>query len=55
MYNADEVFLTGTAAEGIPVIALDGRTIGAGIPGKATREIMAKFRKLTETEGVEIK
>lgn len=43
LYVADECFLTGTAAEVIPVIDVDGRQVGDGVPGKVTREIMETF------------
>ena len=52
LYIADESFLTGTAAEIVPVICVDGRVIGSGKPGKITRLLMQEFRKLTKTEGV---
>ena len=51
LFNADEVFLTGTAAEIIPVVKIDGRTIGSGTPGPATKKLLQGFRKLTQTEG----
>jgi branched-chain amino acid aminotransferase len=47
IYTAQECFLTGTAAEVIAVISLDGRTIGNGSPGPITRDLMARFRQLT--------
>ena len=47
IFTADECFLTGTAAEVIAVISLDGRVIGSGKPGPITRELMQKFRDLT--------
>ncbi len=47
IFTADECFLTGTAAEVIAVISLDGRVIGRGKPGPITRELMQKFRDLT--------
>jgi branched-chain amino acid aminotransferase len=46
LYTADEVFLTGTAAEVIGVSRLDGRTIGAGVSGPVTRDLAARFRAL---------
>jgi branched-chain amino acid aminotransferase len=46
VYTADEVFLTGTAAEVIPVVKVDGRAIGAGSPGKVTRDLRKRFLKL---------
>lgn len=52
LFNAEEVFLTGTAAEVIPVVKIDGRTIGTGKPGPTTRELMKAFHALTRTDGV---
>jgi len=52
VYNADEVFLTGTAAEVIPAVEFDGRLIGDGKPGRVTRQLMAAFREHTRTTGV---
>ena len=52
LYNADEAFLTGTAAEVIPVVKIDGRRIGIGKPGKTTRKLMSVFRDLTKSDGV---
>jgi len=49
--NADEVFLTGTAAEIIPVVKIDGRSIGKGKPGKFTQNLIKEFRKITRIEG----
>jgi branched-chain amino acid aminotransferase len=46
LYTADEVFLTGTAAEVIGVTKLDGRTIGSGSPGAVTRDLAARFKAL---------
>jgi branched-chain amino acid aminotransferase len=46
LYTADECFLTGTAAEVIPVVDIDGRTIGAGTPGPITARLTADFHKL---------
>jgi len=50
LYTADECFLTGTAAEVIPVVSLDGRAIGDGKPGAATRQLRSLFQKLTRGE-----
>jgi len=50
LYTADECFLTGTAAEIIPVISIDKRTVGAGKPGQITLDLLAKFRGLTQSE-----
>jgi branched-chain amino acid aminotransferase len=46
VFNADECFLTGTAAEVIPVVKVDGRIIGNGRPGKLTRKLIAAFHHL---------
>ena len=46
VYIADECFLTGTAAEVIPVVKVDSRTIGSGQPGPITRDLMERFHKL---------
>lgn len=51
IFTADECFLTGTAAEIIPVVALDGRTIASGKPGKITTGLIADFRKLANSTG----
>jgi branched-chain amino acid aminotransferase len=47
VYIAEECFLTGSAAEIVPVVKLDSRTIGDGKPGKVTRDLTERFRKLT--------
>ena len=52
LFNAEEVFLTGTAAEIVPVTTIDGRVIGAGRPGPVTRQLQSRFRQLTRTQGV---
>jgi branched-chain amino acid aminotransferase len=46
VYIADECFLTGTAAEVVPVVKVDSRTIGIGKPGKITGELKERFHKL---------
>jgi branched-chain amino acid aminotransferase len=46
VYIADECFLTGTAAEVIPVVKVDSRVIGNGEPGAMTRDLIAKFKQL---------
>jgi branched-chain amino acid aminotransferase len=51
VYIADEVFLTGTAAEMVPVVKVDGRVIGNGLPGPVTGQLMAAFREKTRTDG----
>ncbi len=52
VYNADECFLTGTAAEVIPVVKIDGRVIGDGKPGAMTAKLIGKFRALTRKDGM---
>jgi branched-chain amino acid aminotransferase len=54
VYSADECFLTGTAAEIVPVAKVDGRVIGDGRPGPTTRRLMERFREVTLTEGVPV-
>ena len=46
VYIADECFLTGTAAEVVPVVKVDSRTIGEGVPGPVTRQMMKRFHDL---------
>lgn len=50
-YNADESFLTGTAAEIVPVIGIDKRIIGDGKPGKMTTKLISLFREYVKTNG----
>jgi len=47
VFTADECFLTGTAAEIVPVATVDGRTIGTGKAGPVTKKLWAAYRKLT--------
>jgi branched-chain amino acid aminotransferase len=54
VFIADECFLTGTAAEIIPVIKADGRVIGTGEPGPITARMMARFREITRETGTPI-
>ncbi len=51
LFNADECFLTGTGAELIPVIKIDGRFIGNGQPGPITRSLVQKYKALTRVSG----
>ncbi len=51
VFTADECFLTGTAAEVIPVVKLDSRVIGDGRPGPVTQELMTRFHELTRSTG----
>lgn len=55
LFNADEVFLAGTAAQILPVLRIDGRPIGKGKQKSITRKLMDGFHSLTKREGVEIK
>ncbi len=54
IYTADEVFLTGTAAEVIPVTKVDDRIIGDGKPGPITKNLIQEFRALTQKTGTPI-
>ena len=54
IFVADECFLTGTAAEIIPVVKADGRLIGNGKPGPITTRIIARFREMTRQTGTPI-
>lgn len=49
-YNADEVFVTGTVCELVPVIEIDRRTIGEGKPGPVWRRLLTDYRSLVEEE-----
>ncbi len=52
VYTADEAFLTGTAAEIVPAVSCDGRTIGSGQPGPITHQLTERFRTYARGEGV---
>jgi len=54
LYVSKECFLTGTAAEVIPVIEVDGRKIGQGAPGKITRRLIEAFRNYVRQTGTEV-
>ncbi|NLZ43363.1 MAG: branched-chain-amino-acid transaminase [Clostridia bacterium] len=54
LYVADECFLTGTAAEVIPVVEIDGRKIGAGVPGPYTKQLVKLYREKAMAEGTPI-
>ena len=54
IFVADECFLTGTAAEVIPVVELDRRKIGSGKPGPITQRFLAAFRELVNSTGTPI-
>ena len=51
VYRADEIFCSGTMGELAPVVKVDGRAIGEGLPGPLTRRLSNLFRALTEQEG----
>ena len=51
LFNADECFLTGTGAELIPVVKIDGRVIGSGKPGPVTKSLVQKYHALTKISG----
>jgi branched-chain amino acid aminotransferase len=52
VYTADECFVTGTGAELMPVVRVDGRPIGTGAPGGLTQHIGEAYRQLVRSEGV---
>ena len=54
IHTADEVFATGTVAEIVPVVDVDGRVIGDGVPGPLTLRVRELYRGLTSTAGVRI-
>ena len=54
VYTADECFLTGTAAEIVPVVEVDGRKINGGVPGEITLLLMKDFHEYVNKEGVEV-
>ena len=54
VYTADEIFFTGTAAEVIPVVEVDSRKIGDGVPGPITRKLRSLFMDLVKKEGYPI-
>jgi branched-chain amino acid aminotransferase len=51
LFNADECFLTGTGAEIMPVVKIDGRVVGDGKPGALTRELVENYHALTKVSG----
>ncbi len=51
LFNADECFLTGTGAEIIAVVKIDGRVIGRGRPGPVTEGLIGQYRALTQASG----
>ncbi|HII00660.1 TPA: branched-chain-amino-acid transaminase [Methanosarcinaceae archaeon] len=54
LYTADEIFVTGTAAESAPLTKLDGRHIGTGKPGPLTKKMVDAFEYITQNTGTPI-
>ena len=54
LWTAEECFLTGTAAEVIPCVEVDHRTVGNGQPGEMTKKFIAKFRENVRKDGVRL-
>lgn len=54
VYTADEVILTGTAAEVIPVVEVDGRQIGDGKPGPVMKKLLKEFQELVKVDGTRV-
>jgi branched-chain amino acid aminotransferase len=54
LFNADECFLTGTGAEIVPVVAINGRQIGNGKPGRVTQDLLADYRALRVRDGAKV-
>ncbi|MFQ5898294.1 MAG: branched-chain-amino-acid transaminase [Candidatus Methylomirabilia bacterium] len=54
LYNAEECVLTGTGAEVVPVVRVDGRQIGSGVPGQITQRLIKAYRELVQQEGTPI-
>jgi branched-chain amino acid aminotransferase len=50
VYVADECFLTGTAAEIIAVVSVDGRKIGDGVPGAVSKDLSRRFQRFARGE-----
>jgi branched-chain amino acid aminotransferase len=51
LFNADECFLTGTGAEIIAAVKIDGRIIGSGKPGPVTEKLVGQYHQLTQVSG----
>lgn len=54
VFTSDEMFLTGTAAEAIPVVEVDKRRIGNGKPGPVTQKLISAFHEITSKDGVQV-
>lgn len=51
LYTADEIIVSGTAAEICAIVKVDGRVIGEGVPGPAFKKLLPEFQKITQSEG----
>jgi branched-chain amino acid aminotransferase len=51
LMGMDEVFITASNKEIVPVVAIDGKTVGSGKPGDRTRKVMKLFRDYTQAYG----
>jgi branched-chain amino acid aminotransferase len=51
LFNANECFLTGTGAELVPIVKIDGRVIGTGKPGRITKDLVTQYHTLTKSSG----
>ena len=51
LFNAEECFLTGTGAEIVPIVKIDGRVIGNGKPGSVTQKLVGQYHALTKVSG----
>jgi branched-chain amino acid aminotransferase len=51
LFNADECFVTGTGAEIMPVVKIDGRVIGSGKPGALSVKLIEAYKALTKVTG----
>jgi branched-chain amino acid aminotransferase len=54
LYSADEVFLTGTGAEVIAGVKIDGRVIGKGVSGPLTKQLIKHFREYANSTGTPV-
>jgi branched-chain amino acid aminotransferase len=54
VFTADEAFLSGTAAEVVPVVLVDGRPVGSGKPGPVTQRLRKAFQALARSQGTPI-
>ncbi|HBZ84783.1 MAG TPA: branched-chain-amino-acid transaminase [Verrucomicrobia subdivision 6 bacterium] len=54
LFTCEEMFLTGTGAEIVPVVEVDGRLVGDGKPGKKTADLMKRYHKLVTSTGTKI-